>query len=302
VPTLAQEPKHATGPAAPGNLFYLNKSYLNIYMNLKNLTPVENVEYYLGKDTLPNLHWQARIPATWEIPPKVSGMALVNTQSYNTTITLSENIPYKLNNLGYRSNFDYDVETLSKKQIILVLGDSDTFARGVDLEHSYSTFMQDKLNELVINMGVPGLSPDGVARIGVQTMLALGSAIKHVCILWPGFSLREFVSKTFCSGTHNQGDHVPYTDWYKHIDWVNNNYNYQKNKILLSSTAASINAQFHELMINHNDKNNRITFKQVKSGELAFSELDETAHQAIANYFVRKINSQPSLFQELTQS
>ena len=266
------------------------------------LSPVEKIEYYLGKDRLPNLHWKPEIPATWHIPPKHTGMALVNKNSYNTTITLAEGIPYRLNNLGYRSDFDYMIDDLKNKQLILCVGDSDTFGRGLELKDIYSTVLQTSVNHMVINLGIPGLSPDGAVRVGVQTLTALKQAVTHVCILWPGFSCREFVSKKFACGTHRQGDHVPYTDWYDHIDWVSNNYNYQKNRFLLAHTAGMFGAKFHELSINHVDKNNHISYKTVTSGNQVFSELDETSHSAVANYFSRKILGQPSLFQQITQS
>ncbi len=270
-------------------------------MNASNLTPVEKIEYYLGKDRLPNLHWQARIPNTWDIPPKISGMSLVNSNSYSTTITLDEGIPYRLNNLGYRSMIDYD-EQLYNKDLILAVGDSDTFARGVEFDQMYSSHIQKNTGYTVLNLGIPGISSDGAARVAVQSMLALKSAVKHVCVLWPIFSLREFVSKTFQCGTHAKGDHVPYKDWYQHIDWVSNNYNYQKNRMLIKHTAEAVGAQFHDLIINRADKNNNITYITVRSAGSSFTELDANSHEAIANYFVRQIHNQPSLFEQVSQS
>ncbi len=270
-------------------------------MDLSNLTTVEKIEYYLGKDRLPNLHWQARIPATWEIPPKHTGMALVNDSSHDRTVTLAEGIPYTLNNLGYRSTFDYVLDELKTKKLILILGDSDTFARGVWANDMYSAKIQQHTDRLVLNLGIPGLSGDGATRVGVQCLLALGSVVEHVCILWPGFSLREFVSKTFRCGTHTQGDHVPYTDWYQHIDWVSNNYNYQKNRLLLEHTARAQGAQFHDLIINHSDKKNHVNFITVHSGNQTYTELDSDSHTAVAQYFLKKINGQPSFFKQ-TQS
>ena len=270
-------------------------------MDKSTLSLEQQIEYYLGKDRLPNLHWKPEIPEAWTIPPRHNGILTCNPRTHNVTVTLDEGIPYKLNNLGYRSNFDYLVEELTTKQIILVLGDSDTFARGVEYDNTYSNLIQQyKSDHTVINLGINGLSPDGMTRIGAQTLLALKSAVKHVCVLWPVMSLREFVSKKYKCGVHYASDHVPYTDWYEHIDWVSNNYNYQKNKVLLESTALSIGAGYHDLIINRYDKNAPTTYSQVQGG--TFTELDTSSHAAVAQYFIRKINGEPSLFEEITQS
>jgi hypothetical protein len=137
-----------------------------------------------------------------------------------------------------------------------------------------------------------------MARVGTLSMLALGSAVKHVCVLWPVPSLREFVSKKFQSGVHTMSDLVPYTNWWDHIDWVSNNYNYQKNRILLEQTAANNGAKYHDLIINRYDKNNKVTYNTIG----IFTELTAESHLAIANYFLRKIHNQPSLYTELSQS
>jgi hypothetical protein len=273
-------------------------------MDKSALTQEELIEYYLGKDRLPNLHWQAEIPPAWSIIPR-KNIKLCNPDSQNTTVTLSENIPYQLNNLGYRSNFNYYIDKLKEKQIILVLGDSDTFGRGSNFDEIYSTKMQKLLpNHIVINLGIASTSPDAVARVGTQSMMALGTAVKHICILWPIFSNREFVSKKFQSGVHVVSNNLPYPDWYNHIDWVSNNYNYQKNKILLEQTALSIGANYHDLIVNRYDKKAPTTFIEVDSPDASFTEFTSETHTAIANYFLRKINNRPSLYNELktTQS
>lgn len=268
-------------------------------MTKRNLTPAENVEYYLGKDRLPNLHWQPTIPCTWEIPPRHTGMSMCNLESHDVEITMSEGITYRLNNLGYRSNFDYLLEELKTKELILVLGDSDTFARGVELEDAYPTKIQQGTEYVVLNLGIPGLSADGIARVGVQSIVALGSAVKHVCLLWPGFSLREFVSKKFKCGVHYTSDYLPYAEWTNHIDWVSNNYNYQKNKLLIEQTALNHGAKYHDLIINRQGSNTTLSYNEVTSDTTKFTEFDTVTHSAIANYFLRKINNEPSLFQTL---
>lgn len=272
---------------------------LNTLMDKNSLPLAEQIEYYLGKDRLPNLHWQSKIPNAWDIPPRDSGMILCNPDAHNVILTL-DNIEYQLNNLGYRANFDYDISTLQTKNIVLLLGDSDTFARGTEFNEMYATKLQSATDNCIVNLGVPGISSDGMTRIGVQTILALGPAIKHVCILWPISSLREFVSKGFKSGVHTHSKNLPYANWWDHIDWVSNNYNYQKNKLMLEQTVANVGAKYHDLIINRYDKTTPTTYTRLENN--TWTEFDSTTHTAIANYFLRKIQGKPSLYQELTQS
>ena len=281
-------------------------------MDKSVLSPEQQMEYYLGKDRLPNLHWPPEIPTAWSIITR-PGTRLCNPTMIMGPVRLTNEragLIYKFNNLGYRSPIDYDVEELKNQNIILILGDSDAMGRGSDYEEIYAAkIAAAKADYTVVNLGIASLSGDGMARIGVQSMMALGSAVKHVCVLWPVMSTREFVSKTFTSGTHTVSTHVPYADWFDHIDWVSNNYNYQKNHFLLQQTAVSVGAQYHELILNRHDTKSKITYQIVTSiatehsQETEFTQLTEQSHTALANYFVRKINNRPSLFEELkTQS
>lgn len=227
----------------------------------------------------------------------------------DSVVVLEEGIPYKFNNLGYRSGFDYDIDFLKTQNIILLLGDSDTMGRGVKYQDMYaSKIIRGVENYQVLNLGIASISGDGMTRVGIQTILALTTAIKHVCTLWPILSNREFVSKTFASGTHTASTHVPYTDWYDHVDWVSNNYNYQKNHIMLKHTAQAFGAQYHELMVNRYDKNSNITYQTVISSEsehskaTEFTEFTPESHTAIANYYLRQINNEPSLYQQCSRS
>lgn len=277
-------------------------------MNKDDLSLTEQIEYYLGKDRLPNVHWKPEIPPAWSIVTR-PGIQLCNENMAGAVVVLEEGIPYKFNNLGYRASFDYHLDLLKDQDIILLLGDSDTMGRGVCYHDMYSSnIIKGAGKYCVLNLGVASLSGDGMTRIGVQSMLALGSAVKHVCVLWPILSLREFVSKKFASGVHTTSTHIPYQDWYDHVDWVSNNYNYQKNHILLKNTACSIGAKYHELLVNRYDTKSNITYQTIKSlesehsKEVAFTEFTPDSHTAIANYFLRKINNQPSLYEEVTQS
>lgn len=253
-------------------------------MDKSALSPEEQIEYYLGKDRLPNLHWQAKIPNAWEIPPRTTDMKLCNPSAYNKSVW-ADNIEYRLNNLGYRSNIDFDVTDLKTKQIILILGDSDASGRGVTTDDMYATKIQQQTDMCVVNLGIPGLSPDGMARVGVQAILALGSSVKHICVLWPVSSLREFVSKKFKAGIHTHSGDTPYETWWDHIDWVSNNYNYQKNHILLEQTSLNAGAMYHELIINRYDKTTPTTYTQLG----VFTEFTAESHTAIANYFIKKL-------------
>jgi hypothetical protein len=270
---------------------------LGNYMTRQFSSIEQEIEYYLGKDRLPNLHWKTEIPASWAIVSRPD-INLCNKDSHDTTIR-QNGIDYRLNNLGYRSDFDYHISELKTKEVILVLGDSDVMGRGVECDERFSAHIQHGTSQVVINLGVPGTSPDGMTRIGVQTMMALGPAVKHVCVYWPIFSAREFVSKNFQSGIYMHSEHVPYTDWWDQIDWVSNNYNYQKNRLMLVNSANSIGAQYHDLIINRYDKTDHVKYNVLPSRDLVLSQLAKESHTAIGNYFLRKINNQPSLYQEM---
>jgi len=266
-------------------------------MDKSALTPEEHIEYYLGKDRLPNLHWKPGIYNTWNISPG-SYIKLCNPESHSTTIH-QDSVTYHLNNFGYRSTFDFNIDELKNKNVLLILADSDGFGRGVEHADMYATKIQTATDLCVVNLSIPRLSPDGVARVGVQAMLALGTAVKHVCVLWPIFSLREFVSKTYQSTVYLTNDNLPYTDWWDHIDWVSNNYNYQKNRLLLEQTASNIGAGYHDLIINRYDKTAPTTYNEVKSKDITYTELSAETHTAIANYYLRKINNEPSFYQKM---
>jgi hypothetical protein len=248
---------------------------------------VEQIEQLLGKDHLPNEHWKPEIPPAWAVVTR-HGIQLTGPDVHDITLEQA-GINYTFNNLGYRSNFDYILDDLKTKELILVISDSDGMGRGVEFNNIFSSLIQNQRSETVVNLSVPSLSPDGMARILAKAMLALDGAVKHVCILWPGFSTREFVSKKFQGGIYSEINEVPYTDWWDHIDWVSNNYNYRKNQLLIAQTAKSIGSELHELIINRNREPIDGMFTYLPSQGTKISQLSIESHMAIANYFLRKL-------------
>jgi hypothetical protein len=253
----------------------------------------DNIEYYLGKVRLPNLHWKPGIPSAWEIPARkeiygwhTEAMSGMVRKDHN-----DESIEYRLNKLGYRSNIEY--EDLDDKNLIISLGCSDAFGMMVNYENTYIGILEKMLPEYTfINLSVCGASADSITRIGVNTLAEY--QVDHVLTLWPLPSLREFVSKTFKSGVHTlDNKDVPYTDWWNHIDWVSNNYNYNKNRDYLYTSSLLGGAEFHDLMIDRNDKyiiQDLISFHE-------YTSIGIDTHAALANYFYKRITGQKSLFE-----
>lgn len=266
-------------------------------MDKLTLSAVEQIEYYLGKDRLPNLHWQAKLPESWEIQGRKGRLFHSETIKNSTVVDpVNTEIVYRFNNLGFRADVDY-TDDLKDKNIILVVGCSDTFGRLVEYENIYSSKLQKACNAYtVINMSTPGASPDMITRFATQTIKYLQVSVKHLCLVWPPFSIREFVSKTFKSGiTVHEREFVPYADWWDHIDWVSNNYNYQKNKILLQSICGEYKIGYHDLIINRDDT--KIPYDFIPCGP--FTSIGPKTHAAVANYFYKKITNLPNLYEQL---
>jgi hypothetical protein len=253
----------------------------------------QNIEYYLGKDRLKNLYFKPTIPAAWEIPARILNPAL-NVRCSMKGFFRGDPKEYCFNNLGYRSQFDYIQEELADKRIVVCLGDSDTFGVGLELTEIWPNLVQT--DATVLNLSVPGISIDGIARIVVQTVQALGSSVDAVLAFYPSMSLREFVSKKYKGGVHTHRNYnLPYADWWEHIDWQSNNYNFNKNQLLMQGICAKYGIQFHDLYINRTDK--KVPYDFFEYG--VYSSIGKVTHQAIGNYFSRKIKGEPSLFQTL---
>lgn len=268
--------------------------------NPQSLSQTERIEYYLGKDRFKNRFWSKGIPYQWSVPARGQGeYHLFTEKSRNTTIVDDRtNASYYLNNYGYRNDFDFDIKELKGKDIILCLGCSNTFGMAVEKNLVWPSLLQQNNKELVLNLGIPGASNDNISRVGYQTISELGTNIKAVCVLWAPSSLREFVSKTFQSGVHIlDNNHLPYEDWWEHIDWVSNNYNLGKNQALLRSICSAFEINLIELSLNIDDAKYQLDL--IKFGN--YNALGPLTHQAIANWYNKHIKGLPSLYEEISR-
>jgi hypothetical protein len=267
----------------------------------KNLPPVEQIEYYLGKDRYPNQFFKKEIPPCWDIKCTNGQvwLGLPWEDCKNSTVQF-DGIEFEFNNLGYRSHYDYHVESLSKKKNILCIGDCYVFGLVNPYEELWTTQLQHMLPDYnVITMAMPTWSFDTVARVGVQTLQALSGCVEHVLVIPPDEHRREFVSKQYkniISSHHTAVTNLPYQDYWEHIDWVSNNYNYFKNYFLLKSMTEAQGGKYTQLLLTVNDKNNRYhqdpdAVRGWPSGPLL--------QQAMATWFYKQILGLPSKFEEL---
>jgi hypothetical protein len=285
--------KTVIGNLAKRITFRKTFTYITSEPNKPGLNLDENIEYYLGKDRLRNLYFAAEIPASWSIPTRIQNPAPI--KNANTVgFFKGDSTEYHYNNLGYRSKFDYVAEELAEKRVVFCVGDSDTFGIGIEHDKIWPNLIDTEA--AVLNLSVPGISTDGLARLVAQTVQTLGNSIDAVLIHYAPMSLREFVSKRYKGGVHTHRNYnLPYADWWDHIDWQSNNYNFNKNRLLMESICAQYNIAYYDLYINRDDK--KVPFDFVEYG--VYSSIGPATHQAIANYFSRKLNNQPSLFQSL---
>ena len=77
--------------------------------------------------------------------------------NFNGRMVGEYNVEVKINSEGFR---DYEHESASKKFKILALGDSMTFGQGVEIDKTYLSVIEGKLNIEVIKAGVPAYGQD----------------------------------------------------------------------------------------------------------------------------------------------
>lgn len=271
--------------------------------SLSQLSPTERIEYYLGKDRFRDRFWLKTLPRQWDIPARGNNTyQFFSPQSGNSVVTDKKDleIKYHINDYGYRNHYDFGDLDIKDRKIVACFGCSNVYGACVDYNKIWTSLLQQHLGDeyLVMNFGVPSLSNDGIARIGYRVMSALAGHITASCVLWAPMSLREFVTKRFQSGVHIlDNHHLPFEEWWDHIDWVSNNYNYGKNRALLSSTATATSCDFIDLMINLDDE--KYQFDLIEFGN--YHAIGENTHRALADWYFKKIKGQHSLYEEISR-
>lgn len=256
------------------------------------MNDVEKIEYYLGKDSFKDRYFKTKeFPlAAGEITTTVDHTHISETVHINSWYP---NIEFAFNNVGYRSSFDYTFESLKDKKVILCMGCTDTVGLHHDVGNIWPSLIHSNDDYVVLNCGVIGAGADTVTRLAVSIVGGLGDAVKHICVLWPHNNRREFVSKQYTRMvTSHDVLAVPYEDYWDFIDWKSDNYNLHKNTHLIRNLCAANQIQLHDLNINRFDK--KVPFDY----STRFFALGTNSHIAIANYFNRKIEGMPSLFEE----
>lgn len=256
----------------------------------------QDIALHLGKDRYRDLYWTAEIPSVWSIKPTqdIGGQSTKDSGLSNYFNDIG--VHFRFNNLGWRSDFDYDNNLLAQKNVI-VLGCSDTFGHALPVEHTWPMLLQDRLesDHRIVNLSWGGISTDWTARIGYKTLQFLNRATVAICILWPQLSAREFISKRVSSGIHTHyRSIVPYPQYWNFIDWKSNNYNYHKNRHFLQNTADALGIPFFDLTVNRKDAS--VPWDIIEHNQ--FVSLGPDSHLAIADFFYRKIKTLPSYWQE----
>jgi len=267
-------------------------------IDLNSLSKSEQIEYRLGKDHYPNLFFNPHIPEAFEI--EIAHKYITDNIEWKHCKNMAiahDGIEYKFNNLGYRSHYDYLVDDLKIKDNILCMGDSDLFGVWIDYHQIWSSLLQENLpNFNIINMGMPGWSADTITRQAVCTIKQLKSNIKYICVLWPRSLNHEVINKKFKKVVSPQAPtDIPHEAYWDNIDWVSSNYNFFKNKDLLKYTAEAHGIRLIELQINASSKKKIFDGDQFGKGLIWHN-----GHQAIANWFYKKIKDFPSLYESLS--
>lgn len=258
------------------------------------MTDVEKIEYYLGKDKFKDKFFKGEFPFAYQ---DIASKDTITEDKVSQRLFLNPwypDISFDINNKGFRSHFDFNLEELKGKKIILCLGCTDTFGMNVYYEQAWPTILGDRLKDYtVLNCGIIGASADTVSRMFIKISQVLADEVKFVCLLWPHNNRREFVSKEFTKVlTTFDINTTPYDEYWDFIDWKSDNYNYFKNKHLVENIAKANDIKLFDLIINRFDK--KVPYDYAGK----FFALGKNSHLAISNYFYKKIFGEPSLYEE----
>jgi hypothetical protein len=269
-------------------------------MDKNSLTQAEQIEYYLGKDGFKDIYFKPTFPKAYEIAPTAlmpelsKGVMLKNLKLNHI---FPEN-SYNINSYGYRSEFEFDIETLRGKKLVICFGCTDTFGLQHNVDKIWPTLLQNNIGHeyTVLNCGLIGASLDTVARQITRIARIESLTIEAMLVLSPHPSRREFVSKEY-TRIINMVDRVylPYPEYWDFIDWKSNNYNYHKNNQLIESICRANNIRIENLTVDRFDKKSPWDYKG------PFFALGENSQVAISEYFTKKILNLPSLYRTINK-
>lgn len=161
---------------------------------------------------------------------------------------------FHTNNLGYRSEADTIVPKPANVFRILMAGDSFTFGDGVSNEYTIPYLLEKKLNEMgtdqqeieVINMGVPGYSPDQTYR---QLMRSV-QLLKPDLIVWNFNSwLIEGMINNTGKKYYRSSLYLIEKDSLKHLD-ARRNKIFIRNRLFAYAPRMVKNSYLFDLVIN----------------------------------------------------
>jgi hypothetical protein len=262
----------------------------------------ENIEYYLGKDTHVDMFFNsAELLSAYDIFNDGRLSNYDQTRSTDFNVYFNWGMPdqrpgvVKLNNCGFRNDFDFNIDELNRQRVILCLGCSDTMAPNLTDDALWVNIMRKQLPEdvVVLNLGLMSAAPDTITRLIVNYTTLIRSTT-DVCVIWPNVARREVANKNFCKlfTARTPREFWQYEDKTKYLDYVSNSYNFHKNKIMCEALAHKNRFVLHDVYVNRSDP--RYNF-DVASGLGAYGP---ESNIAFANYFYKKIMNYPSLFDE----
>jgi hypothetical protein len=150
------------------------------------------------------------------------------------------NVTYNINRNGYRGAIE------SGMGVSAAFGCSCTFGSSVDEHHTWANILE------LANCGQPGSSNDKIARLAISYIKTFKPTDIYVCWTFP--SRREWVDpkgnmiRSFCRTFNEQRIDADSALFYlSNLRW--DDYNYEKNKMLLESICYMHNVILHQTSV-----------------------------------------------------
>jgi hypothetical protein len=183
-----------------------------------------------------------QIPPAWlayKEAEKVAGKIYCTATEKVVTAESDQGVYYNINTYGYREA-EYANTYFEYEKVILTFGHSCVFGTTVRNEYSWPRLLERTLpNTRVLNFGIPGASMDTIARMVtcvVPYIKPLCRKLEVVC-LWAQKERREIFQENYKT-SWSPWKEPPFPEFILSIDKISNNYNYQKNKVMIEAVCA----------------------------------------------------------------